>query len=108
MVAYDTDLDARVAEIADAWGAERKTMFGGTGYMIAGNLAAGVYKDRLLIRLSAEEGDAALAEPGVKPFDMMPRPMPGWVTIGQEELVGDGLESWLARGRAHAESLPPK
>ena len=91
-MAYDEQLDARVRGIVEPWGAERKTMFGGTGYMIGGHLAAGVYKDRLLIRLSEEGGAEALTEPGVTPFDMMKRPMPGWVTVGQEELGGENGE----------------
>jgi hypothetical protein len=83
-------------------------MFGGTGYMLHGNLFAGVYKDRLLIRLSPAEGTSALDEPHVSPFDMMPRPMPGWITVDQDGLVGQDLVRWLERGRAYAESLPPK
>jgi hypothetical protein len=107
-VAYDQELDQRVSDAVASWAAVRKTMFGGSGYMIHGNLFGGVYKDRLLVRLGAEEGEAALREPGVLPFDMMPRPMPGWVTVGASEVKGAGLVRWLERGRAYAESLPPK
>jgi TfoX/Sxy family transcriptional regulator of competence genes len=107
-MAFDEDLDARVSQVVTPWGATRKAMFGGTGYMLEGNLMAGVYRDRLLVRLSASEGELALREPGVVPFDMMPRPMPGWVTVGREALRGEGLTSWLERARAHVESLPPK
>jgi hypothetical protein len=90
------------------WGAVRKAMFGGTAYMLNGNLMGGVYKDRLLVRLSPEAGASALGEPHVTPFDMMPHPMPGWITIDAEGASGDALRSWLQRGRDHAESLPPK
>ena len=107
-MAYDNDLDARVSEIVKPWGATRKAMFGGTGYMLHGNLFGGVYKERVLVRLSAEEGADALGEPDVVPFDMMPRPMPGWITVGASGAAGDGLRSWLQRGREYAESLPPK
>jgi len=107
-MAYDQALDDRVAEILMPWGATRKTMFGGTGYMLNGHLLGGVYKERLLVRLSAEEGVAALDEPDTAPFDMVPHPMPGWVTIGPQGATGDGLRSWLQRGREYAESLPPK
>lgn len=107
-LAYDEELDARVAEVVTPWGATRKTMFGGTGYMLNGHLLGGVYKQRLLVRLSVEEGAEALAEPDTAPFDMMPHPMPGWVTIGTEGAAGDGLRCWLERARTYAESLPPK
>jgi hypothetical protein len=107
-MAYDQELDARVTEIVSTWGAVRKTMFGGTGYMINGHLMGGVYKQRLLVRLSESDGVDALSEPDTAPFDMMPHPMPGWVTIGPEGVAGDGLRDWLQRGREYAESLPPK
>ena len=107
-MAYDKDLDARVEEFVMPWGAERKTMFGGTGYMINGNLMGGVNKDRLVVRLSQEEGVAALDEPDTAPFDMAPRPMPGLVTVGAEGVEGDGLRMWLERAKHYAESLPPK
>ena len=107
-MAYDEELDGRVAEIAESWGATRKTMFGGTGYMLNGHLLGGVYKRRLLVRLSAEAATSALGEPDTAPFDMMPRPMPGWVTVGTDGTAGEGLRAWLERGREYAESLPPK
>ena len=107
-MAYDRELDARVADVVGSWGAVRKAMFGGTAYLIRGNLFGGVYKDRLLVRLSAEDGAAALEEPDTAPFDMMPHPMPGWVTVGADGVAGEGLRLWLGRGRAYAESLPPK
>jgi TfoX/Sxy family transcriptional regulator of competence genes len=107
-MAYDEQLDSRISDVLTPWGATRKAMFGGTAYMLNGNLMAGVYKDRLLVRLSASEGATALQEPHVTPFDMMSRPMPGWVTVSSEGVVGDGLVSWLERGRKHAESLPHK
>jgi hypothetical protein len=108
LMAYDQELDARVADVVEPWGAVRRAMFGGTAYLIGGNLFGGVYGDRLLVRLSAEEGAEALQEPDTAPFDMMPRPMPGWVTIGAVGIEGDGLRLWLERGRTYAESLPPK
>jgi hypothetical protein len=107
-VAYDQELDQRAADAVAAWGAVRKAMFGATGYMLNGNLFGGVYKDRLLVRLSPEDGEAALGEPDVMPFDMMPHPMAGWITIGATGVEGEGLVRWLERGRAYAESLPPK
>lgn len=107
-MAYDMQLDERVREIVMPWGAVRKTMFGGTGYMVGGHLVGGVYKDRLLVRLGEEDGAAALQEPDTAPFDMMPRPMPGWVTVGEAGVAGDGLRTWLERARTYAESQPPK
>ncbi len=107
-MAFDEELDARVAEIASAWGATRKKMFGGTGYLLNGNMAAGVHRDRLVVRLSSEDGAAALRQPSVKPFDITGRPMAGWVTVERDGVPGDELERWMELARTFVETLPPK
>ena len=107
-MAYDQELDSRVEAIAGAWGAARKKMFGGTGYLLDGNMMAGIHRDRLVLRLGTEAGGAALAEPGVSPFDITGRPMAGWVMVDQDVLADDELERWLDIARDHAASLPPK
>ena len=107
-MAFDEDLDARVAAFAVPLGAVRKKLFGGTGYLVGGNMMAGVHRDRLVLRLDPATGDAALAEPHVAPFDITGRPMAGWVTVEQEGLEGEALTGWLEKSLAYAVSLPPK
>jgi TfoX/Sxy family transcriptional regulator of competence genes len=107
-VTYDRKLDDRVAQIVLPRAAERKSMFGGTGYMLDGHLMAGVYRERLVLRLSPQAGDAALGEPHTGLFEMTRRPMPGWITVAPEGVAGDGLQRWLERAIEHASSLPPK
>ncbi|TLM78803.1 MAG: TfoX/Sxy family protein [Actinobacteria bacterium] len=106
---YDETLDARISDVVTPWGATRKKMFGGTGYLLAGNLMTGVWHDSLIVRLSPEDGAAALARPNVVPFDVTGRPMRGWVMV-EPAGVADGasLLEWLLAARTHAESLPPK
>lgn len=58
--------------------------------------------------LGSTDGDALLGESDVAAFDMVPRPMPGWITVGQSALNGDGLVTWLLRGREYALTLPAK
>jgi hypothetical protein len=106
-MAYDVELDGRIADVVAPWGATRKAMFGGTGYMLNGNLMAGVHKDRLVLRLGDEQGAAALEQAHVLPFDITGRPMIGWVMV-ERDGIGDDLKRWLDMARAHAESLPPK
>ena len=43
-MAYNEELDSRIAEIVSDWGAIRKKMFGGTCYLLKGNMMCGVYK----------------------------------------------------------------
>jgi TfoX/Sxy family transcriptional regulator of competence genes len=107
-MAFDEDLDARVASIALSWDTTRTKMFGGIAYLLHGNMMAGVIRDQLVIRLGADEGAAALKEPGVCPFDLTGRPPKGWVMIGSHDLSDDDLVLWLSKSRAFAETLPPK
>jgi TfoX/Sxy family transcriptional regulator of competence genes len=107
-MAYDAELDARVEEVVTTWGATRKKMFGGTGYMLHGNMLAGVSGDSLIVRLSPEDGAAALTRPNVRPFDISRNPMSGWVMVGPEDLDEESLEDWLEQARDFVLTLPPK
>ena len=105
---YNQALDDRLnAAIAD-WGTTRKKMFGGTCDLVNGNMACGVYKDYLILRLGEEEARAALARPGVRPMDITGRAMKGWVMVDQAGLTDAAMAQWLARARCYAESLPAK
>jgi hypothetical protein len=107
-LAFDEELDSRIAAYALPLGAVRKTMFGGTGYVLNGNLMAGVHRDRLVLRLGPDAGAEALSQANVEPFDITGRPMAGWVMVGPEGLEDGDLLRWLEMARSHAESLPPK
>lgn len=107
-MAYDEAIDDRVAEVALSWGAERRRMFGGTCYLVNGNMTAGVIGDELILRLGEEGGTAALADRHVRPFDMTGKPMRGWVMVAREGFDGDRLNDWLAQAKLFVESLPPK
>ena len=107
-MAYDAVLDARVEEMLTAWGAVRKKMFGGTGYMLNGNMLAGVSGDSLIVRLSPQEGAQALRLPNVRPFDIAKNPMSGWIMVGPDGLDDGSLEDWLEQARDFVVMLPPK
>jgi len=109
-VAYDEALADRVREllIARPELSERK-MFGGIGFMIAGNMAVGVIEEDLIVRLDPDDAEKALAEQGVREFDFTGRPMKGWVFVGPEATAGDrDLAGWVDAGADYAASLPPK
>jgi len=38
-------------------------MFGGVGFLLNGNMCVGIWKNSLIVRLSAEAGQAALKQP---------------------------------------------
>ena len=106
--------DERLAErVLDILGAEptlvQKKMFGGVAVMLQGNLACGVLRSDLMVRVGKDEYEAALARPHARPMDFTGRPMRGWVVVGPEATDDDAsLEDWVATGAAYALSLPPK
>ena len=109
-MAYDEGLAQRVMEVlGEQTGLVDKKMFGGIGYILHGNMACGVNKEALIVRVGPERYQEALAQPYVKPFDMTGRPMKGWVMVMAEGCVSDeALEEWVQRGVDFALTLPPK
>jgi len=109
-VAYDEGLETRLLDIlGDEAGLATKKMFGGLAILLEGNMAVGVYGKDLVVRTDPRQQDMLLAEPGTRPFDMTTRPMKGWIVVDAGMCSEqDNLRRWVARGVAHARSLPPK
>ena len=109
-MAYDKELAERIrGQMAPIQGSVEKRMFGGIGFLIGGNMACGVNRENLIVRVGPEQYDAALAEPHVRPFDMTGRPMKGWIVVAPDGCATEAdLGSWIQRGVAIAQSLPEK
>jgi len=109
-MAHDEILEARVraafpldVEIVG------KKMFGGVGFLLKGNMACGVHKDFLIVRVGLERYEDALAQPGTRVFDITGRPMRGWVMVHPEGFEKEAdLRSWVQRGVDFAVTLPAK
>jgi len=109
-MAYDENLAARMRTIMEGTsGLTEKKMFGGIGFMIQGNMACGVIKEDLIVRVGSEGYEEALNKPHVRVFDMTGRPMTSWITVlpGGTRDQAD-LQAWVLRGVDFAKSLPPK
>jgi hypothetical protein len=109
-VAHDEDLAERVRDVLSLRdGVSERRMFGGVGFMVAGNMACGVHGEELIVRLGPEEAERALGEPHVRRFDLTGRPMKGWLFVGPEAVVtDDDLAGWVDAGADFAASLPAK
>jgi TfoX/Sxy family transcriptional regulator of competence genes len=109
-VAYDEALAQRIRPLIDGRdGVTERKMFGGIAWMVHGNMACGVLGDDLMVRLSAEDAERALAEQHTRPFDMTGRPMRGFVVVAAEGFDDMGeLGRWVDAGADHAASLPAK
>ena len=98
-------------ELAGRPGFVEKEMFGGIAFLLGGNMAIGVHGEDLIVRVEPAQTASLLREPGAKPFDLGPggRTPAGWLLVAPSGYRTDAaLRSWVARGIAHASSLPKK
>jgi TfoX/Sxy family transcriptional regulator of competence genes len=109
-MAYSEALAQRVRQrLARRKNVAEKKMFGGVGFLLNGNLLVGVWKESLVVRLGAEEGEEALLEPHVKVFDITGKPMKNWVLVAPEGVADDDrLSGWIQRAANFVGSLPAK
>ena len=109
-MAYDEGLAQRIREVlGERPGLVEKKMFGGIGFMLQGNMACGVLKDELIVRVGPERYKEALTKPHTRPFDFTGRPMKGWVMVTSDGYESDDdLKGWVQQGVDFVLSLPAK
>jgi TfoX/Sxy family transcriptional regulator of competence genes len=109
-MAYDGELADRVRRrLADRDDYEEKAMFGGLAFMLHGNMACGVLKDGLILRLGKEGALGALKEPYTRVFDFTGRVSTTMVVLEPQGCADDeALGRWVSRAESFADTLPPK
>jgi TfoX N-terminal domain len=109
-VAYDDKLAQRIRTfLLGRLGLSEQKSFGGISFLLNGNMACGVIKEDLIVRVGPERHAELLTEPHARSFDFTGRPMKGWITVGPGGSTSDeDLSAWVQRGVEFAESLPPK
>lgn len=109
-MAYDENLSVRIRELLEnISGFEEKKMFGGVGFLVNGNMACGVHKHSLIVRVGPEKYQAALSDVHAGVFDMTGRPMTGWVKVSAPGFETEkDLSNWVQQGLEFALSLPPR
>jgi TfoX/Sxy family transcriptional regulator of competence genes len=113
-MAYDEGLAQRIREILrdgrdGASAVVERKMFGGTAFLVGGNMAVGVSGDRLMVRVGPEAYEEALALPHTAPMDFTGKPLRGFVYVDADGIAEDeDLAAWIGRGAAFAGSLPDK
>ena len=108
---YDPVLAERIRTFLDGTPhLTEKKMFGGIGWMIGGNMAAGAHSDgKLMIRCAKEDFVDYIGEDGADGLHRGKTVMSGWVLVEADRVADDaGLERWVGRGRDYAASLPIK
>jgi TfoX/Sxy family transcriptional regulator of competence genes len=110
-MAYDEDLADRIREIVlTEDGVTEQRMFGGLAFLVNGNLSVSASgQGGLMLRVDPVESDELLGDPHARPFEMRGRAMQGWLRVDAAGVqTKRQLERWVARGIAHARSLPSK
>ena len=108
-MAYDLKLAERIRSELDGLPCVEKKMFGGLGFLLNGNMACGVNKDNLIVRVDPEKHATLLKKPHAKPFDLTGRPMKGWLVVGADGVKTEKqLSTWVKEGVEFALTLPPK
>lgn len=109
-MAFDERLAERIrGTLGRRKGLAEKKMFGGVAFLLNGNMCVGVHKSDLIVRLAAEETDAALSQPHTRRFDLTGRPMKGWILVEPAGLTTDAsLVKWVQLAAKYASSLPAK
>lgn len=109
-MAYDEELADRIQDILVGQpDLEAKKMFGGMGYLVQGNMACGVYKDMLIVRVGPDAYDESMEYPHTRPFDMTGRAMKGWVMVEPAGFSSKAdLKQWVQKGLDFALTLPSK
>ncbi len=108
-MAYSLKLAERIrAELREIPFVEKK-MFGGVGFLLHGNMAVGVYKEDMIVRVAPEKHNKLLKKAGAKLFDITGRPMKGWLAVEpQGYKTAKQLTNWVKEGVEYALTLPPK
>lgn len=108
-MAYNLQLAERIRSELNGTPFVEKKMFGGVGFLINGNLACGVNKEDMIVRVDPERHPSLLKKPHVRPFDMSGRPMKGWLVVEADGVKTEKqLNRWIKEGVEFASSLPAK
>jgi len=109
-MAYDEALAGRVRKLMKSLdGFSERKMFGGVGYLIKGNMAVGVHKHYLIIRVGSDLYSESLEDPNTLEFDITGHPMKGWIMVTPEGIKNDiTLADWIDKGVNFCSTLPSK
>jgi len=89
--------------------AEEMKMFGGIAFMVNGNMAVGVIRDDLIVRVGLEKYETALGKPGADLFKPTSKPMAGWITVAPVgHQTDEELKYWIELALEFVNTLPDK
>ncbi len=90
-------------------GTTQRKMFGYPAIFLRGNMVAGLFRNRMVLRLSDRDLERFLALEGAAPFIAMGRTMRQWALVPPAMAMSPArVRPWLGRALAHARTLPAK
>ena len=100
----------RLEKLVAPFECRKKRMFGHESYFVGDHMFAGVYGDRIFIRLSKKDVAEFLEIEGAKNFEPVAgRPMREYVVVPEAILEDPGaIDGWLKRSYGYVAGLPPK
>jgi TfoX/Sxy family transcriptional regulator of competence genes len=105
----DDPMIERLRAALDGLPIREQRMFGGTCFLLSGNMLVGTSKRGLLVRVGKDAHAAAVARAHAKPMEMGGRAMEGYVFVDEAGTKSArDLNVWLSLARAFVETLPPK
>ena len=108
-MAYNLKLAERIRAELEGIPVVEKKMFGGVGFLVHGNMACGVHKEDLIVRIDPTKQEKLLKRPSAKVFDITGKPMKGWLMVEPDgHKTKKQLSAWVKEGVEFALTLPPK
>jgi TfoX/Sxy family transcriptional regulator of competence genes len=108
-MAYNLKLAERIRARMQGIPFVEKKMFGGVGFLLHGNMACGVYKNDMIVRVDPAKHEALLKKNHAKPFAMTGKPMKGWLLVEADGCkTAKQISTWVKEGVEFALTLRPK
>lgn len=108
-MAYNEKLAERMRNAFGKVPFVEKKMFGGVGFLVHGNMACGVHKQSMIVRVDPEKHAKLLKKPHTRPFDLTGKPMKGWLLVDTEGCkTTKQLSEWVKEGIEFALTLQAK
>jgi len=83
-------------------------MFGGTCFLLRGNMLCGASKADFMFRVGKAQDAEALSRKGARPMDFTGRVMAGFVWVDPAACDARALKRWIAFAEKYVGELPAK
>jgi hypothetical protein len=108
-MAFNEKLAKRIREEFGKIPFVEKKMFGGVGFLVHGNMACGIHKDNMIVRVGPDKHEKLLKKKHTRVFDITGRPMKGGLMVEPDGCKpSKQVSTWVKEGVEFALTLPAK